>query len=181
MRITSFILIMLFPLAANAGLLGRTVTANYYFPDLFSPTGSNSATVISGLEWVDPTIYPGDGSLIFDFIDIGDDFIVFDFREDACCQWTGNNPFNGFEFIFESGALASLISFDFPPNPHSYATSMLSRVGDSLFVNWQGGDIEGVDSIRVNLEFATVPTPETLILIFSGICSLILFRRRMRC
>ena len=154
----------------HAGLMGSDVTANYHFETFGDIIGTGVATVGVGPEWVDPTGFPGDWNG-FDFIDIGDDYILFDFRSDACCQW---NPtaYNGFEFIFDPGVLADLAAATFSPNPDGYLDSMISYAGDTLFINWVNAHITGVDSVQVNLDFAAVPAPGSILLLGLGLLGL---------
>jgi hypothetical protein len=158
-------------------LLGSGVTANYYFPNLATLLNGDTRVVGAGVEWTDPTGYPGDFEA-FDSIDIGDTSIFFDYRSDACCQWTSAD-FNGFEFIFDAGRFDDLTSVAFAPNSNGYVDSMLSVVDDTLFVDWQGGDISGVESVEISFSFDSeaVPAPATVSLLALGLLGLARRRR----
>ncbi|RCU45264.1 PEP-CTERM sorting domain-containing protein [Corallincola holothuriorum] len=161
--------------SANAGLMGSGVTANYHYATYGSILHTEISTVAAGNEWVNPTGFPGDWDA-FDYIDIGDDYIHFDYKDDACCRWV-NTSYNGFEFIFDSGVLADLSAVSFSANTDDYVDSMLSWVDDTLFVNWQGGNITGVDSVHINLTFASIPAPASALLLGLGLVGLSLRRR----
>jgi len=161
----------------HAGLMGSEVTANYHFTEFGDIIGTGTATVTGAYEFTDPTGFPGDWNA-FDFIDIGEDYILFDFRSDACCEWNGT-AYNGFEFIFDPGVLADLSDATFSPNANAYVGSMISFAGDTLYINWGGGDILGVDSVQVDLAFATVPVPASVFLLGLGLAGLGLARRRV--
>lgn len=173
------IFLMMASTLCHAGLMGSNVTANYYFPDFSSRIGMGTATVTAGYEWVNPTGFPGDFEA-FDFIDIGDDFILFDFQYDACCQWS-DGLYNGFELIFDPGVLADLTAVSFAPNSDGYVDSMFSVVADTLFIDWRGGAISGVETVQVQLSFAgsPVPVPGTVLLFGASLAGLVLARRRV--
>lgn len=159
----------------QAGLMGSGVIANYHYPELGTIIGASATTVTGAYEFTDPTGFPGDSNL-FDFIDFGDNFILFDFRSDACCKWT-DSDYNGFELIFDLGVLSDLSAATFSPNTGGYVDAMISQAGDTLYINWAGGDITDVASVRVNLEFATVPLPGSMLLVGLGLVALRLQRR----
>ncbi len=162
---------------ANAGLMGSDFTANYHYSTFGSIIGNDTGTVGAGLEWTYPTPFPGDISNVFESIDFGDDYLHFDFTDNACCAWT-NSSYNGFELIFEAGTLSSLLGATFAANVDGYVDSMISFVGDTLFINWAGADITGVDSVHIDLAFADVPEPGTLFLIGLGLAGVGISRRR---
>jgi len=171
------LLAILFSNISYAGLMGSDVTANYHFGNFGTIFGTGTATVSDTDEWTSPTRFPG-SSDSFDFIDIGDDYILFDFQAGLCCQWNPA-PYNGFEFIFDSGVLSDLVSTSFSANSDGYVDSMISFVGDTLLVNWGGGNIAGVDSVQIDLSFesVSVPEPSSIFLLGLGLFSLSIFRK----
>lgn len=141
--------------AANAGLLNSNVvvTSRYFGPV------SATTVVTQDVEWLFPTPF-----LIYDLIDLGDDYIYFDYPTGACCMWSLRPEFDflGFELAFDSGVLSDLLDVSFAPNTDGYVDSMLSYENDTLFVNWRGGLISGVEGVRINLTFDSVSVPVAL-------------------
>jgi hypothetical protein len=169
-------------MAANADLIGSNVTANYYYPDLSSAVDTASATVTDpGFEFTGT--FPV-GITAFEYIDLTADSINFIFTPDACCFWAPLLSYNGFVFTFDAGVLSNLIGASFAPNSDGYIDSMISWIDDSLFINWKGGNITGVDNVRINLNFgaasrpSAVPEPSTLALLSLGLAGMAARRRK---
>lgn len=158
-----------------AGLIGSGVEANYHFVDFGDVIGSDTTTVTAGVEWTNPVPFPGDSPRVFESIDIANDYILFDFIASACCEWTDRN-YNGFEFVFDLGTFDNLTAVSFSANNDDYIDTMLSWSGDTLFINWGGGNITNVDSVQVNLGFVddkvSVPGPSSIALLVIGLLGL---------
>jgi hypothetical protein len=158
--------------AGAATLIGNSITAAYYFPDLASVYGnfsvSPSATFIvgAGVEATGTV----DGSLQQTF-DFAASSLTMTLNNDV--TWS-NASYNGWQFVNNSaafGAISSVTGID---------PSRVSVTGNTLNVNWQGITFSTNDAITVN--FGVVPEPSSWMLLVGGfgLTGLAMRRRRYK-
>lgn len=157
---------------ANAGIVGDTVNATYYFPDAsspYSPYGDvPNAVVGSGIEFASGSnLYPYS---YFD-VDLSDGGVLVTFVQDAPYSggrywWESSISFNGLKLTnltksFDSSTFSSSTNTGF-------GESNFNWNGDTLSFNWRGVHFSPGDQIVIT-STAPVPEPETYAMLLAGL------------
>ena len=144
--------------AAAASLVGDSITATYYFPDLATVYGGYTVTP-------NPTFTVGSGVEATGSIDgnPGD----FDFAANSFTLTLGSTvgfstaAFNGWQFVDNSHAFGSVVSVT------GIDASRVTTAGNTLSINWNGVSFNNGDAIVVN--FGVVPEPASWVLMVGGL------------
>jgi hypothetical protein len=150
-------------LPAHASLIGSTVDARYYYPNLGTlSTDAGSTTVSAALEYSSINGYA---------VDITDTQILIEYLGASNVVFTGA-AFNGFEFLFSGVTIAGATangSSTFLENP------AISIVGNNIFLNYSNvntGSGPTTSIIDVTTPGSGAPEPGTLTLIGAGLLGL---------
>ena len=167
--------------SAHAGLIGQTLSAQYYYPDTSSPYGlapfaPPSFVVGSGVETIGDV--EGVTSLIVDF---SDSALILTLNTVLPAPTWSPSSFNG--PIFTSSTALNLLSAT-----NTGATTLVgfdnSRISfnaTQLFLNWQGLSYRNGDIVNIAFETITdVPEPMSLALLGLGVVIMGVYNRRGR-
>lgn len=149
--------------AAQAGMLGSTVSVDFFFPDTSTLFCSNGSAVVGG-----GVEYPGSCS--------GFDPVVIDISDAGMTVDTGgpswsDGAFNGFRLTVLSGPAISAASY----LGGSMGVTSLTLDAGSLWVNF-AGQSGGV----AEFSLSAVPEPETYAMLLLGLAGVAAAVRRQR-
>lgn len=168
-KLTIAALFLATPFAANADLIGDTVTLGHFFPD------DQTRNLV-----LDDVLVVDGGAPEFNYFniytaDVTADGVMIDFS-----IWGGNSgtwtgaAFNGFRILgIDSARITGL---EIVTNFAGWDDSRASFTDDSASFNWQGISVNG--SSRFSVRFTLVPEPGTLALLGLGLLGLGLAKRR---
>jgi hypothetical protein len=159
--------------AASASLLGDSITAEYYIPDLSSPyPPARTQTVTSS-----GALYAGFGGGVFDVTVTPSRIIADNFAfEDSFSA----DPFNGFVLTDNTkpfdpvfvDALTNMVGFD---------SSRITVSGNQLFINWQGLLFNTGTKVVLDVGApSAVPLPPAALLFMPGLGLLGFMARRKK-
>jgi hypothetical protein len=147
---------------AQAKLVGDSVTATYYFPNLSTPEDMGTAIVGSGVEFIDPSFN----------IDVSDYHVVITAK--ASGLWS-QSSFNGFKLVDNT----NLHAFD--DLKFSYTTfdanlkNQIKISGNTISVNWSSFTVQ--PGYKIVLE---VPEPASYGMLLAGLGLLGVVARRKK-
>ncbi|MEO8407973.1 MAG: PEP-CTERM sorting domain-containing protein, partial [Oxalobacteraceae bacterium] len=170
-------------ISAHAGLLNRTLDAQYFFPDTSTPYGLSSATpstfvVGAGIE----TTFDVEGvtQIVTDF---GDTSLRFDFVTILSTPTWNPAAFNGVIFNRLAGASLSLLSASIDPisTMSGFDASRVTFNDNQIAINWNGLSYINGTTLLINFVSApnSVPEPGTTALLVLGLFSIFIGRRKM--
>lgn len=150
--------------AAQAGMLGSTVSVDFFFPDTSTVYCTNGSAVVSG-----GVEYPGSCS--------GFDPVKIDISDAGMTVDTGGSTwadgaFNGFRLTVLSGPAISAASY----LGGSMGVTSLTVDAGSLWVNFAGVSPGGV----AEFSLSAVPEPETYAMLLLGLAGVAAAVRRQR-
>jgi len=179
-RLTSvFFPILLCCAAAHAGLIGQTVTATYFHPDLSTPIGASSVLVGPGVEL---NCTGGGTGLCGAFdgppetLDFTDNQIIFTQGPFSAGNYD-NAPFNGMVFSnLNMGSPITGISLD--TNGFTGLTlSNLSFTSNSVTVNLSTIPFATTAGFSITLQTAPVPEPAGWVVVLPVLAFFLIARR----
>jgi hypothetical protein len=167
--------------SAHAGLIGQTLSAQYFYPDASSPYGPASFVppsfvVGSGVETIGDV--EGVTSLIVDF---SDSALILTLNTVLPAPTWSSVSFNG--PIFTSSTALNLLSATSTgaTTLAGFDDSRISFNSTELFLNWQGLSYRNGDIVSIAFESITdVPEPMSLALLGFGVVAIGVYRRRGR-
>ena len=164
------------PFAANATLIGNSITVDWLYPDAATEYASDTVTVGAGAEISCPGAYDlCSGFVVGADIDIGADTISL-LVTSGNSSWNGTS-FNGYRFsdLSVGGAWSSV---SLSSNFGGLDASRYSFDGSTLLVNMQGLAANRGDYFEFSL--VSVPEPATLSLLGAGLLAFGFGKRRRR-
>ncbi len=164
---------------AEAGLLGKTLDAVYYYPDLGTPYSQASFTPSSfvvgpGQETVGDV--EGVTQLLTDF---SDTMLTITLTTTLTTPTWSVAPFNG--IVFTSPGLLGIIGASVDPatTMAGFDDSRVSFNADQILVDWNGLSYVDGTVVKIDFEFAAVPEPASLTLLGAALTGMgWAFRRR---
>jgi hypothetical protein len=165
---------------AQAGLLGKTLDAVYYYPDTATPYAFASFTPPSfvvgpGQETV------GDVEGVTDLlVDFDDTTLTITLRTVLTSPSWNSVAFNGIIFSSPGPLGIAGASVDPATTMAGFDDSRISFTGDQILVNWNGLSYVSGTVVQINFDFAAVPEPASLALLGMALAGMGLARRRMR-
>lgn len=161
-------------LPAHAGLVGSTVSTQYYFngsayggASSFTVTGANHASSIGYFD-----VQVTDHQIIYDYI--------------SAATWSTGSPWTSGSLYIENGNLLNFIgapdihtvTLDASSNMDGFNASRISFDHDSVAVNWAGLTFNGSTRVVLNVDSGTVPEPASYALVAVALAGLGLAKRR---
>lgn len=148
--------------AASASLLGDSITAEYYIPNLSSPyPPATTQTVTSG-----GALYPGFGGGLFDLTVTPSQVIADNFTsEDSFSA----DAFNGF-VLTDNTKPFDPVSVDALTNMLGFGAANVTVSGNQLFINWQGLSFNASTKVVLDVgALSAVPLPAAALLFMPGL------------
>lgn len=166
--------------SAHAGLTGKTMSAQYFYPDLSTPYAL--------APFVPPTFVVGPGvETVGDVegvttltVDFSDSDLLLTLNTILTSPTWNSVPFNGPVFTAPSGLMildatnigTTLVGFD---------DSRISFNATQLFLNWQGLSYQDGNVVSIHFDTVTnVPEPMSITLLGAGLVAIGVARRRRR-
>jgi len=159
--------------AMASGLIGDTMSFQYYYPDLSNPYGgsSNGSFVVgSGVEV--SNVADGVATL-----DVQNNKIEIDF--DSFASTFNSVSFNGFVLSSSTPGVFGAVTVDAATTDSSFSSSFLSNTGNSLSVNWEGMSFSGGEKIVLDIA-SPVPEANTTAMMLAGLFVVAGIARRRR-
>jgi hypothetical protein len=173
---------LLCSLVAHAGLIGQTVTATYFHPDLGTPVGASSVLVGAGVELNctgGGTGFCGAFDGPPETLDFTDNQIIFTQGPFSSGNYD-NAPFNGMVFSnLNMGSPITGISLD-TNGFTGLSLANLSFTSNSVTVNLSTIPFAGSAGFTVTLQTAPVPEPAGWIVVLAVLGALLTAGRRLR-
>jgi len=167
--------------SAHAGLIGQTLSAQYFYP--------NTSSAYGPAAFVPPTFIVGAGvETVGDVegvttltVDFSDSDLLLTLNTILTNPTWGSASFNGPIFTSATAlnilgatntGATTLVGFD---------DSRISFNATELFLNWQGLSYQNGDVVSIHFEsVTTVPEPTSIALLGAGIVTIGVWRRRRR-
>ena len=138
--------------AHATGLLGKSITAQYFHPDLSTPYKQPVSTVVDGLT---ATNFESHFTILFT-----NDTAEISFLRSA--SWNSTS-FNGFK-IWDTVGVSIASS-----NMTGLSASNIRFDDNNIWVNWQGLSFNTGAKVKLNLFASAVPEPGTWALMLTGL------------
>lgn len=162
---------------AGATLVGDTVTAQHYFPDISIPY-ENLASAVVEIGTSD-TMYPHGGYVYTVNVDAASIFVDFIYS----ARWA-TSLFNGLVVdSLNDSTLSSLQDVTIDTNMAGWDLSRLSFDTDTVNFNWNGLSFDDNTYFNASLDFGgrqPVPEPATILLFGTGLAGVAATRRRKK-
>jgi hypothetical protein len=164
---------------ARAGLLGSTITASYYYPDLSTLRDGPFDIVVGPTVEIScpPDVDDFCGVISVPFtLDFTDNQIIYQYGPGSSAAFA-TAPFDGFVFAdLDMGAPITGITFS-SFGFSELSSSAVSFTGDSVTINLSGAEEGATSGWTVTLQTA-VPEPKALELFGAGLLVLLCLRTR---
>jgi hypothetical protein len=172
------LVLALVPAPASASLIGQTLDAVYYHPDLdtvyvgavFTP----SSFVVGAGQETDGNVEDVTHLLV----DFADDSLTITFDTILTNPTWNNTAFNGIVFTATASHGIASASVDGSTTMAGFDDTRVTLTGDEIRVNWAGLSYVDGTAVTVNFTFLQVPEPTAAALLFGA--GLALTRRRAR-
>ena len=169
---------------AHAGFVGRTLSAEYFYPDLSTPYGPATVTPSPFVVGPGPETSINVEGVTTIVVDVTDTTLRFDFATILAAPTWNSTPFNGVVFNLVTGAPLSLLSASIDPSSTlgGLDASRVAFNDSQVTVNWSGLPYSNGTFLLINVASAAavgaVPEPGTLALLAIALAALGTLRRQ---
>lgn len=144
--------------AHAAGLLGKQVATQYFFPDSSQPYTQPSFTIVDGRT---TTSFNRNFNMLFLEKIVEISFVTSD-------SWT-NASFNGFKISDIDGTIDNFAASIASSNMAGLSNANIRYDDNNIWVNWQGLGFNTGTKVTLNLFASAVPEPGTWALMLTGL------------